>query len=127
MPLHADGLRGIRRTPSGSWQARVRGKHLGCYETAEDAASAVDWGFALSRGRKRRGGSPPKAQPGEANVNAKLRAEDVPIIRALAAGTHPRFRRADYKTLALIYNVSVRTIGSVVRGETWRHIPGRTA
>jgi len=44
----------------------------------------------------------------------KLKAADIPVIRALAAGGKPR------SSIASEYNVSYNTICVIVRGEVWK-------
>lgn len=44
----------------------------------------------------------------------KLKAADIPVIRAMAAGGKPR------SSIASEYNVSYNTICVIVRGEVWK-------
>jgi hypothetical protein len=54
---------------------------------------------------------------GEQNPSAKLTDADVRNIRQLHAET-----QANYKTLALRFNVDRRTVACLVERRTWRHI-----
>ena len=54
--------------------------------------------------------------PGEKNVNAKLKAEDIPKIR------ERRKNGESYVSIAKSFNVDRTAIGFICRGQTWRHI-----
>jgi hypothetical protein len=62
--------------------------------------------------------SPELLARGESNAASKLTADKIPVIRAVyAAGG------ISHRLLALRFNVSQNTVGRIIRGEGWRHIP----
>lgn len=67
------------------------------------------------KGRTARVGAP----KGEANVNAKLTAEAVRVIRSTY---RPFDRRNGSRALARLFGVSSRTVQEVVEGTRWRHV-----
>ncbi len=55
-----------------------------------------------------------KPKPGEKNPNAKLTLKEVREIRKLARDGKKK------KDLSILFGVALRTISSVVKGESWR-------
>ena len=53
-------------------------------------------------------------KPGEKNPNAKLTLKEVREIRRLARDGKKK------KDLSILFGVALRTISSIVKGETWR-------
>ena len=58
------------------------------------------------------------AASGENNSGAKLRECDIVEIRELYA-----MWNVSHRELALTYNVNANTIGSIIRRQTWKHLP----
>ncbi len=55
-----------------------------------------------------------KPKPGEKNPNAKLTLKEVREIRKLARNGKKK------KELSILFGVALRTISSIVKGESWR-------
>lgn len=72
---------------------------------------------AVERCRYRSGNTPGTAARGEALPIAKLTDEKVKTIRALFSSGE------SHRDIATLFGVTHGTIGAVIRGKTWRHVP----
>jgi HNH endonuclease len=111
------GLNVLHNCPAGDNPLCVNPAHLWLGTHKQNTDDARQKGRLATGARHGLHQHPDSAARGEAQGNALLNAEQVLDIRYLAA--HGMSQRL----LGYIYGVGSSTVGQIVRGKNWKHLP----